>query len=312
MAGALPFIIRRIIAALPVLVFVSAATFWLCRYAPGDPITVRAGPRANPEQAERIKTQLGLNDPIPVQYVRYMGNVLRGDLGESYRRQGLKVSEIIFPKMLVSLQLNIIPFILTFVVGIPLGIYAALRRGTWQDPALVSVLLLFASIPTLVMIPPLVWLFALKLKLAPTSGWHGIFHPAIILPMVVLTVPSFAGITRVVRISMIQVMGEDFVRTARAKGLRESIVLTRHVLRNALLILVNGVIYGLFTLFSGTLFVEIAFGIPGMGRETYESIGARDYDLIMAVTLISATSFILANLVLDIAYTIIDPRIRYT
>ena len=312
MSGALPFIVRRLLAALPVLLFVSAGTFALGRYAPGDPITVRAGPRANPEQIERVKESLGLNDPVPVQYARYMGKFVRGDLGESYRRQGLAVSEIIFPKMWVSFQLNIVPFILTYLIGVPLGIYSALKRGRWQDPAISGLLLFLAAIPTVVWIPILVYLFVLRLDVISTVAWKGVFSTSIILPVFVLTIGSFAGVARVVRISMIQVMGEDFIRTARAKGLRESTVVSRHILRNSLLVLINAVIASLFSLYTGSLFVELGFGIPGIGREMFESISGRDYDLFMALTMIGALSFILANLVLDIVYTIIDPRIRYS
>ncbi len=311
MSGALPFIVRRLLAAIPVLFVVSAGTFFLGRYAPGDPVTVRAGPRANPEQIERVKQQLGLNDPVPVQYVRYMSRFVRGDLGVSYRRQGRAVSEIIFPKMWISAQLNVVPLLLTYLIGIPLGIYSALKRGRWQDPTISGVLLFLAAVPTVVWIPILVYVFVLRLHWVPTVAWRGVFSPSIILPVFVLTIGSFAGVARVVRISMIQVMGEDFIRTARAKGLRESTVISRHILRNSLLVLSNGVIASLFALYAGSLFVELGFGIPGIGRETFEAISGRDYDLFMALTMIGAISFILANLVLDIVYTIIDPRIRY-
>jgi peptide/nickel transport system permease protein len=310
-SGALPFIVRRLIAAIPVLLFVSAGTFWLGRFAPGDPVTVRAGPRANPEQIERVKTQLGLNDPIPVQYARYMSNFVQGDLGVSYRRQGRSISEIIFPKMWVSLRLNILPFILTYAIGVPLGIYTALRRGSWQDPAITSFLLFLSAVPTVVWMPIVVYLFVLRLDIIPTVGWNGFWSPSIILPTFVLTIGSFAGVARIVRISMIQVMGEDFIRTARAKGLQESVVVGRHILRNSLLVLSNGVIASLFALYAGSLFVEQGFGIPGLASETFAAISARDYDLFMAMTMIGAISFILANMVLDIVYTIIDPRIRY-
>ena len=312
MSGALPYIIRRLLAAIPVLLFVSAGTFFLGRYAPGDPVTMRTGGRVNPEQIERIRASLGLDDPIPVQYVRYMSRFVRGDLGESYRRQGLKVSEIIFPKMWVSLRLNILPFILAYAIGVPLGIYSALKRGSWQDPTISSFLLFLAAIPTVVWMPILVYLFVLRLDWIPTVGWHGFLSTSIILPTFVLTIGSFAGVARVVRISMIQVMGEEFIRTARAKGLPESIVVGRHILRNSLLVLINGIIASLFTLYSGSLFVELGFGIPGIGRETFEAISGRDYDLFMALTMIGAISFVLTNLALDIVYTIIDPRIRYS
>ncbi len=311
MSGALPFIIRRLLAAIPVLFLVSAATFALGRFAPGDPVTVRTGGKVSPERVEAIRESLGLNDPVPVQYLRYMGKFLRGDFGESYRRQGREVSEIIFPKMWVSAQLNVIPFFLAYLIGVPLGIYSALKRGSWQDPAITSILLFLSAVPTVVWIPMLVYVFVLRLDLIPTVGWNGIFSTSIILPIFVLTIGSFAGVARVVRISMIQVMGEDFIRTAHAKGLRSSTVVSRHILRNSLLVLANGIIASLFSLYAGSLFVELGFGIPGIGREMFEAISGRDYDLFMALTMIGAISFILANLVLDIIYTIIDPRIRY-
>ena len=310
MTGVLPFIVRRLLAAIPVLLVVSAVTFFIGRYAPGDPVTVRAGPRASDEQIERIKTNLGLNDPKPVQYVRYMGKLLRGDLGESYAKPGYSIAEIMFPKMWVSLQLNLLPFFLVYLLGIPTGIYMALRRGHWQDPTLTVSLLSVAAIPVFITIPFLQWLFALKLGWLPVGGWDGIFSKRIILPTIVLTVPGIAGIARLTRISVLQVLGEDFIRTARAKGLPDWTVINRHTLRNALLPLTNGVILGLIFLFTGTLFVELQFGIPGLAREAFASIGSRDYDMFMGLTMISATAFVIANMVLDIVYTIIDPRIR--
>lgn len=312
MTGVTTFVVRRLLAAIPVLLIISAATFFLCRYAPGDPVSVRAGPRASPEQVDRVRASLGLDDPKPVQYVRYMGKLLRGDLGESYRRPGYSVSEIIFPKMWVSAQLNLYSFFLVYLLGIPIGLYMALRRGHWQDPTLSAGLLTVSAIPIFTMIPFLQWLFAVKLGWLPVGGWGGIFDKRIILPTIVLTVPALAGIARLTRISVIQVLGEDFVRTARAKGLPERTVINRHTLRNALLPLTNGIVLGLIFLFGGTLFVELLFGVPGVGRESYESIGSRDYDILMALTIISAAAFVVANLLLDIIYTIIDPRIRTT
>ena len=312
MTGAFPFVIRRLLAALPVLLIISFAAFVIGRYAPGDPVTVRAGPRASDEQIERVKESLGLNDPIPVQYARYMGNLLRGDLGESYQRPGFTVWEIMRPKIWVSFQLNLMPFFLVYIVGIPLGIYMALRRGHWQDPTTTVSLIFIAAVPTFVLVPFLQWFFALKLGILPVGGWDGIFSTRIILPTIALTIPGFAGIARLTRITVLQVLNEEFIRTARAKGLPEWTVITRHTLRNALLPLTNGVIIGLLSLWTGTLFVELLFGIPGIGRETFASIGSRDYDMIMAFVLLSAAGFILANIILDITYTLIDPRIRAT
>lgn len=310
MTGILPFIVRRLLAAIPVLFIVTAGTFWLARVAPGDPIQVRTGGKATPETIERIRHQLRLDDPLPVQYVRYMGNLVRGDLGESLRRSNTKIADIIFPKMKVSLQENIYPFLLVFSIGIPIGVYLALRRGHWQDPTLTAFLLILSAIPVVVAIPVLQVIFAQKLKWLPVGGWHGIFSRNVILPTIVLTVPGFAGVARLMRISMLQVMDDEFVRTARAKGLQERIVVFRHIVRNALLPVVTSIVTSLFFLFTGSFFVETLFGIPGIGREAVESIGTRDYDEIMAITLLGAIAFVLANIAVDIVYTFIDPRIR--
>jgi ABC-type dipeptide/oligopeptide/nickel transport system permease component len=310
MTGVVPFVVRRLLAAIPVLLLVTFGTFCLGRFAPGDPITVRTGGKASPETVARIKRQLGLDDPVPVQYGRYMGNLLKGDLGESIRRPGRKIAEIVFPKMWVSVQENVYPFILTFGFGIPIGIYLALRRGHWQDPTITALLLVLSAIPVVLIIPTLQVFFAVKLKWLPVGGWHGLLSTAAILPTITLTVPALAGIARLMRITMLQVSEEEFVRTARAKGLKESTVIVRHILRNAMLPIVTGIITSLFFLFSGSFFVEFLFGIPGIGAEAISSISSRDYDEIMAITIFGAVAFILANLVLDIVYTFIDPRIR--
>lgn len=312
MTGALPFIIRRILAAIPVLFFVTAVTFALGRFAPGDPIVVRTGGRATPAQVQRIRQNLGLNDPIPVQYGRYMLDLLHGNLGESLRFPGISIADLIFPKIWVSTQLLVLPTLLVFVIGIPLGLYSAVHRGEWQDPLTIASLLLVAAIPELLLIPILQVIFSVKLGWLPPGGWDGIFNTRTILPTIVLTIPGLAGIARLMRASVLQVFGEDFVRTARAKGLTEGVVLMRHVVRNAMLPIATSIVYALFSLFVGDFFVEFLFGIPGIGREALSSIGSRDYDEFMALTILGAVAFIVANLALDIVYTIIDPRIRYT
>lgn len=309
MSGPIPFIIRRILVAIPVLFFVTAGTFFLGRYAPGDPIVVRTGGHASPEQVQRIRQQLGLNDPIPVQYARYMVNLAHGDLGTSLRHPGVNISELIFPKLLVSTQLLLIPTILIFVLGLPLGIYTATKQGRWQDPMTIGTLIFVSAVPEVIIVPLLQVLFAVKLKWLPVGGWDGIWSTRNILPAVVLTVPALGGIANLMRNSLLQVMGEDFVRTARAKGLAERVVLVRHAARNAMLPIVSAVVFSIVTLFGGDLFVELLFGIPGFAREAISSIGSRDYDEFMAIVIIGAIALIFANLVLDIVYGLIDPRI---
>jgi ABC-type dipeptide/oligopeptide/nickel transport system permease component len=265
---------------------------------------------------ERIRHERGLDDPFFVQYGRYMWDVLHGDLGTSFTYQGSDVEDIIFDKMWITIQYNLVVLVIIFAIGIPVGIWAALRQGTWQDPLTIGVFLLFRSVPVLVIIPILQFILALKLGWLPSSGWVerdilgmkiGIFDKRIIMPILALFLPGIAAVARLMRA---QTLDEDFVRTARAKGLREVVVVSRHVARNALLPMTTIVGFALVGLLGGSLFVETLFGIPGIGQFTWQAVGNRDYDVIMAVTLITATAFIVANLVTDIAYGFIDPRVR--
>jgi peptide/nickel transport system permease protein len=323
--GILPFLVRRLLFLPFALFVVTLITFALGRYGPGDPVEVRAGSRADPVVVEQIREDLGLNDPFLVQYARYMANLFQGDLGDSIARPGFTVSELIGPAFWISIQLNLVVLFIVFGLGIPIGVFTALRRGTWADPAAVSTCLFFQSIPTVVAIPILLYVFVLQLGWLPTSGWDGLFEvynpiPGVlyvpfidshlVIPLLVLSLPVLAGIVRLTRTSVLLVLEEDYVRTARAKGLAEFTVVSGHVLRNALLPLTTVVGFALIGIIEGSLFVELLYGIPGIGRVSLEAVGARDYDVLMAVTIIGATVFIVINALVDVAYTFIDPRVR--
>jgi ABC-type dipeptide/oligopeptide/nickel transport system permease component len=319
MAGILPYIVRRLLWAPFVLLAVTLATFALGRFGPGDPVEILQGQYNNPEVVERIRQERGLDDPFFQQYGRYMWDALHGELGTSSTYLGVAVEDIIYEKMWVTVQYNLLALIIIFAIGLPAGIWAALRQGTWQDPLTISFLLLFRSLPVLVTIPILQYILAIKLGWLPSSGWAerdilglklGIFDKRIIMPLLVLSLPGIAGVARLMRAQTLEVLDQDFVRTARAKGLREFVVVSRHVARNALLPMTTIVGFALVGLLGGSLFVESLFGIPGIGQFVWKAVGNRDYDVIMAVTLITATAFILANLVTDIAYGFIDPRVR--
>jgi ABC-type dipeptide/oligopeptide/nickel transport system permease component len=286
---------------------------------------VLAGPRASEEAKERLREETGLNDPFYQQYARYMGDVItKGDFGESYTIQrGFDVWDIIWPRMLVSMQPGFVALVIGFSLGIAIGLFAALKQGTWMDPFAIGSFLFLQSIPVLVSLPFLVLLFVVKLGWLPATGWGGpevdvgpqtislgILSKHIILPALALSLPSVAGIARLVRATTLSVLGEDYVRTARAKGLPERQVVARHVARNALLPLVTVIGLSLITLIEGAFFTETILGIPGIGRLGFQAAGSRDYDVILALVLILATAFVLANIVTDIAYTFIDPRIR--
>lgn len=319
MQGILPFVVRRLMWAPFVLLAVSLATFALGRFGPGDPVEILQGQYHDPAVVERIRHERGLDDPFFVQYGRYMRDVLQGDLGTSVAPLGRPVEDIIFDKMWITIQYNVVALFIIFAIGIPVGIWAALRQGTWQDPLTIGFFLFFRSVPVLVTIPILQFIFALKLGWLPSGGWVerdflflkiGILDKRIIMPILALSLPGIAAVARLMRAQTLEVLDEDFVRTARAKGLRELVVISRHVARNALLPMTTIVGFALVGLLGGSLFVETLFGIPGIGQFTWQAVGNRDYDVIMAVTLITATAFIVANLVTDITYGFIDPRVR--
>jgi peptide/nickel transport system permease protein len=319
MQGLAGYVIRRLLLAPLILFFISVVTFSLGRLTPADYVDIQAGPRASPETIERIKEARGLNDPIPQQYVRWLGDFVTGDLGTSVIYRGVDVEDVIFPRIWVTLQYNIVVLILTFSIGIPVGVWAALRRGTWMDPLSIGTFLLFASIPVVVSIPLMQWLFAVKLGWLPTGGWNvhefwgieiGLFSREAILPILILTLPGVAGIARYMRSQVLEVLDQDFVRTARSKGLQEVAVVSRHVTRNAMLPVATIMGFELAALTAGSIFVETFLGIPGIGRYAFETIGSRDYDSMMAIVLLGSAIFITTNLIVDIAYGFIDPRIR--
>ncbi len=319
MQGLVPYILRRLLWAPVILLAISIATFALGRFAPSDYVALQAGPRARPEVLERIREERGLNDPFYQQYGRWLWKFVRGDMGESVRYRGEAVKDVVLPRMGVTIQYNVVVLLLTFAIGIPVGAWAALKRGTLMDPFAIGTFLLLASIPIVVLIPLFQWLFALKLGWLPSSGWEtrnilgvslGIFSKQIILPVLILTLPGIAGLARYMRVQVLEVMDQDYVRTARAKGLEEFVVVTRHVARNALLPIATLMGFELAGLLAGSIFLETLLGIPGIGAYAFESINSRDYDSIMAIVLIGSAAFIGANLLVDIMYAFIDPRIR--
>ena len=304
------YVLQRMIWLPIILLIVSFITFALGRFGPGDPVEVLMGQYADEQVVERIREQRGLNDPIFVQYGRYLKNVTRGDFGESFKYRGRTVSELLKKKMWVSAQLNIAALVLSVSIGIPLGLFAALRQGTFWDTGTVVFTLLGQSIPVFLTAPLLLLVFALKLDILPTHGWGGFFDTRIILPAIVMGVPGIAIITRLTRASTLEVIGQDYIRTARAKGLSEFTVQRRHILRNAMIPVITMLGFSLAGIAFTSFIVERFFGIPGVGNLFIESIFARDFPIINAVIIIGTTMFVLANLVGDLIYPWLDPRIR--
>ena len=304
------FVLRRLLWLPALLVIVSFVTFVLGHYGPGDPAEVRLGNRATPEAVALVREQLGLDRPFFMQYGSYIANVARGDLGDSYAYRGRTVAELALPKMWVSVQLGLAAMLLAVGLGVPLGLVAANQQGRWPDTALVSLTLFFLSTPVFISAPFLILLFAVQLGALPASGWDGLFSASMIMPALVMGLPGVAGVVRLTRASAIDVLGQDYIRTARAKGLPEAAVQFRHVLRNALTPLVTVLGLSLATLVEGAFITETIFGIPGMGRLAVESIFSRDYPVIMALVLIVASAFVAANMAVDLLYGFLDPRTR--
>jgi ABC-type dipeptide/oligopeptide/nickel transport system permease component len=307
------YIVRRL-AWLPILLLaVSFITFTLGRFGPGDPVIVMLGNRYDPDSqvTKNLRHELGLDRPFHVQYVDYVWKFAQGDFGESLRFRGQPVKGLILQKMWVSAQLAVAAMIVSIGVGLPLGFWIAHWQGRWQDPATVTVALALMSVPIMVTVPGLLWIFCLKLHWIPCSGWGGFFDVRILVPAITMGVPGIAGFIRLMRASTLDVLGQDFIRTAKSKGLNPGTVESRHVARNAMIPIITILSFSLAGLISGSFIVETILGVPGIGRFAVDSVFNRDYPVIMAVTLIAASAFVLANLAADVAYAFVDPRIRY-
>ncbi len=317
-----PFILRRLVIAIPVLVGISISTYLFLTFAPGDPVTAMLSPEQvsslGPEWVEQQRERLGLNDPFPVRYGRWMQEVVSGNLGYSYRG-GDPVAELIFERLGPTLRLMAAAMTLAILFGIPLGIISALKQYSWID-YLVTVLGFAAvSVPSFFLALGLIYIFALKLQWLPTAGMNTVGQPPelgdslrhLILPAVALGLAQMAPLIRYVRSGMLEVTRQDFITVARAKGLSEHVVVFRHALRNVLIPIVTIVAIELPGLFGGAVIIEQIFSWPGMGTLAITAVLARDYPVIMGVTLIGALVIVISNLIADVLYAVIDPRIRY-
>jgi ABC-type dipeptide/oligopeptide/nickel transport system permease component len=329
MEGTFSYLMRRLLWVPLILFVVSFVTFALARLGPGDPIRIAAGQFKDPEAFARVRHARGLDKSIPEQYFIYMKGVLtRADLGESYKFRDFRVSEVIFPAMWRSAQYNSVALFITLGIGIPIGVFAARRQGTWTDPSLIGSFLFIHSIPALVSIPFLLWVFALKLGALPARGWPqqcpipldfmptgynciGVVSSEAVIPILALSLPGVAVWARYTRAFTLDVLKEDYVRTARSKGISELRVMTNHVIRNSMLPMSTIIAFSMVGLLEGSFFTETLTGVPGIGRLAFESIGSRDYDMIMAITLVGATAFVFMSIFVDILYLLLDPRVRY-
>lgn len=313
----LAYILRRLLWTPIVLVIVSFVTFTLGHYGPGDPLQVLIGQKNNPELVERLRVERGLDKPFLEQYVNYIGGVVtRFDFGESYKYTGRTVNELIGTRVWNSVQLGLMALFIGVGVGTLLGLLAALNQGSRIDPIIVTTALLLSSLPVFLLQPILAVLLSRTLRLLPSSGWEpGLFglqmlSPYVIMPGMILALGPIGGVARLMRASTLEVVNQEYVKAARAKGLTEGAVRFSYIGRNSVLPVITVLGLSLATLVEGGFIIELLYGIPGMGRLAIESFFARDYPVIMAITLIIATSYVLVNLLIDIVYTFVDPRIR--
>jgi oligopeptide transport system permease protein len=300
------FLLRRLLVAIPTLFLVVTVAFFMMRAAPGSPFLNER--KLAPEIEKAVMAKYGMDKPLPVQYVTYLGGVLKGDLGPSLKYRDKSVAKIIgdgFPK---SLTLGLSAIIIATVVGVALGVSAALRQNRPADYAATAIAIVGVCIPTFVTAPLLVLLFASKLGWVPTAGWGGPRN--LILPVVVLALPQIAIISRLTRAGMIEVLRSNFVRTARAKGLSERAIVLRHALRGAILPLVSYLGPAAAGLITGSLVVEQIFNLPGLGKYFVISALQRDYTVVMGVVILYATLILVLNLLSDVLYAALDPRVR--
>jgi ABC-type dipeptide/oligopeptide/nickel transport system permease component len=308
------YTLARIIQTLPTVFGVLLLTFALGFYGPGDPIQYQFGEQLppDPEAVERLRELYGLNRPFVVQFGEYVWNLLQGDLGKSLVVfRDVPVSDMLFERLSISMQLGGISLLLLIVLGVPLGVLAAYRHNTWLDYGVVSVAAVIQTVPVFVLAPIFMLIFSQQLGwIDKVIGWGGIWDQRIILPVLVLAINPLLGVIRQMRAATLEEFGEDYLRTARAKGIKSHALLFGHLLKNALTPVVTTLSFRLGTILTGAFFVEVIFGIPGFGEQGYRALRAFDYPLLMAVTLIGAGFIILANFVADVGYALLDPRVR--
>ena len=312
----LPYIGRRLLATIPVMAVVAVVVFSLLRLTAGDPAAIIAGDNATSQDVAAIRARLGLDRPLVEQFAIWVGRVVRGDFGESFffKKQ---VSELILDRVEPTLALSVCTLVLTIALAVPLGVLAAWRRGSWIDRAVMGFSVLGFSVPVFVIGYVLIYVFAIELAWLPVQGYQRIgdgvggFLERLVLPSITLAVVFVALIARITRASVLEVLNADHVRTARAKGLGELPVLLRHVLRNAAVPIVTVIGIGIAVLIGGVVVTESVYGIPGLGRLTVDAVLARDYPTVQAVILVFSVVYVLINLLVDLSYTVLDPRIRY-
>jgi peptide/nickel transport system permease protein len=311
------YILRRIVHMIPVLLIVTLFVFSLLHLTPGDPAVTMLGQEATPESIAALRARLGLDDPLPVQYLRWVGSAAQGDLGRSIH-SNQPVTEAVLERLPVTIQLSIMSMLIALIIAIPIGILSAIRRNTVLDSGATTVALAGVALPNFFLAVVLIYIFSVQLRVLPPIGYTPIWEDPIdnlrrmILPAITLGTAFAAIIMRLTRSSLLEVLGEDYVRTARAKGLKSNHVIRIHALKNALIPVVTIVGLQIGTLLGGTVITETIFALPGIGRLIVDSIFRRDFPLVQGAVLFVAMAFLITNLIVDLTYAYLDPRIRYS
>ena len=310
------YILRRLLASIPVIFMVGVITFSILHIAPGDPAVLMAGEEATPEDVEKMRKALGFDRPFYVQFGVWVGNLLRGDLGTSIFSKH-SIASLMAPRLQPTLSLGLIAIVLSGLIGVPMGVLAATYAGRFTDRACMIFAVLGFSVPVFWLGFIFIWVFAVEIRLFPAVGFvpisEGIlpFLRSLTLPALANAIPFSALVARMTRSTMIEVLQEDYIRTARAKGLASFVVTMRHALRNASIPIVTVIGLVFAALVSGAVVTETVFAIPGLGRLLVDGVVRRDYPIVQAMLMVTAVAYVFVNLIIDVFYAYLDPRIRY-
>lgn len=312
----IPYLLRRLVEALPTLFLVSVVVFFLTRILPGDPVRLLLGEEPDPKVAEEVRRSLGLDRPLLVQYAGWLWNLFQGDLGRSIK-DGTPVARLILEKLPTTIELATLAMLVALAIGLPSGVVAAVRRGTWLDGLVTSTSLMGVSVPNFFLGIMLIYLFSLRLGWVPPSGYVELWIDPkrnlllMVLPAVTLGTALAGAIARFTRNSLLEVLSQDYIRTAKAKGVSSAAVVLKHGLRNAAIPIVTVLGLQLGGLLGGAVVTEQIFSIPGFGRLVVDAVFTRDFTVLQGVVLTSALAVFVVNTAVDVLYALIDPRIRY-
>jgi len=305
----LKFILKRVLEAIPTLLILITISFFLMRFAPGNPFSSERG--LPPEVMQNINAKYGLDKPVLDQYVTYLGNILQGDFGPSFKYKDFTVNQLVAAALPVSATIGFCAFIFTIILGVAVGTIAALKQNTWVDYTIMSTAMLGVVMPSFVLAPVLIYIFCIYFDWLPAGGWHGGGWQYIILPMIGMSLLYVATFARITRGSMIETLNSNYIRTARAKGLSYPYIIMKHALKPAMLPIVSYMGPAFVGIITGSVVIETIFGLPGIGKLFVNAAFNRDYSLVLGITIMIGALTIFFNAVVDILLAYIDPKIRF-